>query len=337
VVSFEVEVLAGRLGSGDLGPNSTVSFIRSDGQLVARYPFAEGPVDMSKYVLFTDYLPKAPAGTYDAISPVDGAHRIVAYQTVDNTGLVALASADYDFGIQRFWRDVAVAISVLILAGIALLAAGQWIRHLRQRDAAQSQLLRNALADNQLLLREIHHRVKNNLQAVQSIIQLQRLPAEIQQSLVDRISAMVAVHEQIYRHDEFSRLCARDLLTSVVEKMVSAYGVPVAVEYDIDEIAVSTDNATPLALLTSEIVTNILKYAFTDGREGRISIALKDIGDDRARLTIGDNGVGFDPQTVRRGMGSRLIQGVVSQLNGTHTFDGHDGTTFTAELEIVEP
>jgi two-component system, sensor histidine kinase PdtaS len=337
VVSFEVgAVLAEVWEAVDLGPNSTVSFVRSDGQLVARYPLADGPLDMSKYVLFTDYLIKAPDGTYEAISPVDGAHRIVAYRTVDGTGLIALASADHDFGIQRFWRDVTVAISVLVLASVSLLAAGQWIRHLRQRDAAQSQLLRNALADNQLLLREIHHRVKNNLQAVQSIIQLQRLPAEIQRSLADRISSMVAVHEQIYRHDEFSRLCARDLITSVVEKLVSAYGAAVTVDYDIDEIAVSTDNATPLALLTSELLTNTLKYAFTDGREGRISIALKSIGERRARLTVRDNGVGFDPQTMQQGMGSRLIRGVVNQLNGTHTFDGSDGTTFTAELDIVE-
>lgn len=337
VVSFEVRaVLADVWEAVDLGPNSTVSFVRSDGKLVARYPLADGPLDMSKYVLFTDYLINAPDGTYEAISPVDGAHRIVAYRTVDGTGLIALASADHDFGIQRFWRDVTVAISVLILASVSLLAAGQWIRHLRQRDAAQSQLLRNALADNQLLLREIHHRVKNNLQAVQSIIQLQRLPAEIQQSLADRISSMVAVHEQIYRHDEFSRLCARDLITSVVEKLVSAYGAAVTVDYDIDEIAVSTDNATPLALLTSELLTNILKYAFTDGREGRISIALKSIGERRARLTVRDNGVGFDPQTMQQGMGSRLIRGVINQLNGTHTFDGSNGTTFTAELDIVE-
>ncbi|MCJ8056164.1 sensor histidine kinase [Shinella curvata] len=337
VVSFEVKVLADVWEAVDLGPNSTVSFARADGQLVARYPLADGPLDMSQYVLFTDYLPKSATGTYEAVSPVDDAHRVVAYRTVDDTGLIALASADYDFGIQRFWRDVTVAISVLVLAGVSLLAAGQWIRHLRQRDAAQSQLLRNALADNQLLLREIHHRVKNNLQAVQSIIQLQRLPVETQQSLSDRISSMVAVHEQIYRHDEFSFLCAQDLIRSVVEKLLNAYGSAVTVDYDIDEIAISTDNATPLALLVSELLTNILKYAFTDGRVGTFSIALKSIGERRARLTVHDNGVGFDPQTIQRGMGSRLIQGVVNQLNGTHTFDGSDGTTFTAELEIVEP
>ena len=337
VVSFEVSaVLADVWEAVDLGPNSTVSFVRSDGQLIARYPLADGPLDMSKYVLFTDYLLKAPDGTYEAISPVDSAHRIVAYRTVGDTKLIALASADHDFGIQRFWRDVTVAISVLVLASVSLLAAGQWIRHLRQRDAAQSQLLQNALADNQLLLREIHHRVKNNLQAVQSIIQLQRLPAEIQQSLADRISSMVAVHEQIYRHDEFSRLCARDLITSVVEKLVSAYGAAVTVDYDIDEIAVSTDNATPLALLTNELLTNILKYAFTDGREGKICIALKCTGEHRARLTVRDNGIGFDPETKQQGMGSRLIRGVVNQLNGTHIFDGKNGTTFTAELDIVE-
>ncbi|WP_337181007.1 histidine kinase dimerization/phosphoacceptor domain -containing protein [Shinella sp.] len=336
VVSFEAGVLADVWEAVDLGPNSTVSFARPDGQLVARYPLADGPLDLSRYVLFTDYLPKASAGTYQAISPVDGAHRIVAYRTVEGTRLVAIASADYDIGIGRFWRDVTVAISVLILAGISLLAAGQWIRHLRRRDAAQSQLLRNTLADNQLLLREIHHRVKNNLQAVQSVIQLQRLPAEVQQSLIDRIAAMVAVHEQIYRHDAFSRLCARDLLTSVVEKLVAAYGLPVAVDYDIDDIAVTSDNATALALLTNEVLTNSLKYAFPEGRAGHISIALKSLGARRARLVIRDDGVGFDPESARQGMGSRLIRGVVSQMNGTHGFEHGNGTVFMAELEIVE-
>jgi two-component system, sensor histidine kinase PdtaS len=338
IVSFDVDVLAEVWEAVDLGPNSTVSFARADGQLVARYPLADGPVDMSKYVLFTDYLPKSPTGTYDAISPVDSAHRIVAYRTVPETGFIALASADYDFGIRRFWRDVTVAVSVVVLAGIGLLAAGQWIRHLRQREAAKSQLLQNALADNQLLLREIHHRVKNNLQAVQSVVQLQRLPADIQRAMTDRIAAMVAVHEQIYRHDEFSRLCARDLLTSVVEKLVSAYGAPVTVDYNIDEIAVSADNATPLALLTNEVLTNSLKYAFPAGRPGKISVELKRIDKRRACLVIRDDGVGFDQDAVKQGMGSRLIKGVVvNQLKGRHSFESSgDGTTFTAELEIVE-
>ncbi|MFC3075938.1 sensor histidine kinase [Shinella pollutisoli] len=336
VVSFDVDVLADVWEAVDLGPNSTVSFARADGQLVARYPHADGPLDMSRYVLFTDYLPKAPSGTYDAISPVDKAHRIVAYRTIGGTGLIALASADYAFGTQRFRRDVVVALSVLFLAGAGLLAAGSWIRHLRHRDAAQSQLLRNALADNQMLLREIHHRVKNNLQSVQSVIQLQRLPAEVQKALADRIAAMIAVHEQIYRRDQFARLCARDLLTTVVDKLVHAYGAPVTVDYDIDDIAVSTDNATPLALLTNEVLTNSLKYAFPDGREGRIGIELKDIGERRARLVIRDNGIGFDPETAPQGMGSRLIKGVVKQMNGTYAFDGAGGTTFTAELDVTE-
>jgi two-component sensor histidine kinase len=336
VVSFEVDVLASAWEAVDLGPDSTVSFARPDGQLVARYPLADGPLDMSKYILFTDYLPKAPDGTYEAISPVDGAHRIVAYRTVAGTGLVAIASTGYDFGIQRFWRDVTVAAAVLVFAGIGLLAAGGWIRHLRRRDAAQSELLRNAVSDNQLLLREIHHRVKNNLQAVQSVIQLQRLPAEVQQSLIDRIAAMVAVHEQIYRHDEFSRLCARELLFSIGRKLVSAYGSPVELDYSIDEIAVSTDNATPLALLTNEVLTNSLKYAFPDGRPGRITITLKHLDGRRACLTIRDDGVGFDPENARQGMGSRLIRGVVNQLNGSFTLNGHNGSTFAAELEIAE-
>jgi two-component sensor histidine kinase len=158
----------------------------------------------------------------------------------------------------------------------------------------------------------------------------------VQKSLTDRIAAMVAVHEQIYRHDEFSRLCARDLLVSIGRKLVSAYGSSVELAYDIDDIVVSADNATPLALLTNEVVTNSLKYAFPGERSGRISIALKHLVEQRVCLTIRDDGVGFDPESVRPGMGSRLIRGVVNQLNGTFTFHGHDGSTFTAELEIAE-
>lgn len=334
VISFDVDLMAPILEAVDLGPNSTVSFARADGLLVARFPLAEGPLDMSQYVLFTDYLPKASEGTYEAISPVDGAHRIVAYRKVEGTDFIALASADYSTGINDFRRNVFVAVSVMVLAAIGSLAAGGWIRHLRRRDSAQSQRLEIALEENRLLLREIHHRVKNNLQSVQSVVRMQQLAPEVQKSLADRISAMIAVHEQIYRQDEFSQLCARDLLKSVVDKLLQAFGSSVEVDFDVDDIAISTDKATPLALVTNEIVTNSLKYAFPPGAQGRISISFKRVEDDLLRLVISDNGSGFDEEALTPGMGTRLIKGLVAQLRGTCQIDGRNGTVFVAELPI---
>ncbi len=336
MVSFQANLLGEILESADLGPNSTVGLIRRDGQLVARYPLPSGPLDMSGYVLFTEHLPKSPNGTYFAISPADGVTREVAYRTVEGTDFIAVSSVGYDAGMRPFWNDVFIAVALLCVAAVGLITAASWIRHLLARDAARSTSLSVALEENQLLLREIHHRVKNNLQAVQSLIRMQRLPDETQKSLFDRIAAMISVHEQIYSRDQYSRVSARHLLTSVVDTLVKSYGSAVEVEYAINDIVVSADTATPLALLTNEVVTNCLKYAFPDGRSGRITVSLKTLSERRACLVIADNGVGFDRDSVRSGMGSRLITGVMSQLHGEFIYQSEGGTTFIAEMDIIE-
>lgn len=337
MVSFQVELLKEVWDAVDLGPNSTVSIIRKDGQLVARYPLAPGPLDMSSYVLFTEYLPKSSSGTYLAKSPLDGQNRVVAYRRVENTDFVAIGSTDYQQGMKAFWEDVSIAISVLLLAGAGSIAAGGWIRHLLKRDTARSARLSDALEENQLLLREIHHRVKNNLQSVLAVIRMQQLPVDAQKSLSDRIAAMIAVHEQIYRRDQFARVSARDLLPAVVDTLLRAYGNNVEASYEIEDIVISADNATPLALLANEVVTNSLKYAFRDSPPGRLMISMKPLEGRRACLVISDNGPGYDSASVRPGMGTRLIRGVVAQLQGTYRIEASDGAFFTAELEIMEP
>ncbi|HEV7246180.1 MAG TPA: cache domain-containing protein [Shinella sp.] len=335
MVSFQGDLLEEVWTTVDLGPGSTVGIIRRDGHLVARFPPPAGPVDMAKYVLFTDLIPKATSGTYDAVSPADGVDRIVAYKVVDGTEFVAVGSAATEVGMASFWKDAFVAGAVLILAAVASFAAGTWIRHLHARDAAKSARLSEALEENQLLMREIHHRVKNNFQSVQALIRTQQLPKDMQQSLLDRISAMIAVHEQIYSHDQFSTVSAKALIPAVVDTLLAACGDRVNVTYDIEDISISADHATPLALLVNEIVTNALKYAFPGDRKGMISISLKRLSGQRACLVIADDGVGFDKSISTAGMGTRLVRGVIGQLHGEHIYERRNGTVFTAEMEIV--
>lgn len=286
-------------------------------------------------VLFTELLPKASEGTYEAVSPADGVKRVVAYTVVEGTDFVAVGSAGVAAGMAPFWSDVYIAAAVLVLASIGSLVAGIWIRHLLARDASSSARLAMALEDNQLLMREIHHRVKNNFQSVQSLIKTQQLPREIQQSLLERISAMIAVHEQIYKRDQFSRVSARDLIPAVVDTLLVACGDRVTVRYDIEDMSISADHATPLALLANEVVTNALKYAFPDGRIGVITISLRSLSETRACLVIADEGVGFDREAAVTGMGTRLIRGAVGQLRGEHLYQNRNGTVFTAEVEII--
>src|SRR5690606_15964135 len=144
------DLLAGGWATVDLGPDSTVGIIRRDGPLGARLPPPAGPVGMADYVLFSALIPKAPSGTYDAVSPADGVSRIVAYKVVDGTEFVAVGSAGTAAGMAPFWKDAFVAGAVLVLAAVGSFAAGIWIRHLHARDSAKSARLSEALEENQL-------------------------------------------------------------------------------------------------------------------------------------------------------------------------------------------
>jgi len=332
IISFDVMLFEGIWASLDFDATSTVSLIRADGQLMARYPLADGPLDMSGYVLFTDHLSKNDSGTYAAISPADGVARFVGYSKVEGTGLVAVASVSSKAAFASFWRVATITLIIALPAILGLGAASIWITRLLRRDARQQAELAIALDNNLLLLRDVHHRVKNNLQSIQSLVRLQPIPQQVKTDLQSRIAAMTAVHEHIYRLDQYAEVSANLLIPAIVEPLVKVFDSAVRIELDIDPIEIDRDHATSLALLINELVTNSLKYAFPDNRDGVIRVSLKATGDGRCVLSVVDDGVGFDPEASAPGMGSRLIRGMLVQLNGSHTYDTSAGTSFVAEL-----
>lgn len=334
ILSFDVLLLAEVWASLALDDQSTVSLIRDDGQLVARYPLADGPLDMSRYVLFTDYLKQSPTGSYDAVSPVDGVTRIVGYRKVADTNLVAVASISTASAYALFWRNTLVTLLLALPTALALVAASIWIARLLQRDAGRQLELTQALKANTLLFRDTHHRVKNNLQSVQSLVRMQDIPDDAKMDLQGRIAAMTAVHEHIYRLDQYREVEAHQFIPAIVEPLVRTYGADVRFEYDIAPLAVDRDHATPLALLVNEVVTNALKYAFPNHRAGMIRISLKPADNERGILTISDDGVGFDTGNATAGMGSRLVRGMVVQLEGTSSYVKENGTRFTADISL---
>lgn len=334
ILSFDVLLLADIWASLALDDQSTVSLIRDDGQLVARYPLADGPLDMSKYVLFTDYLKQSPTGSYDAVSPLDGVTRIVGYRKVADTNLIAVASISTAAAYALFWRSTVVTLGLALPTALALVAAAIWIIRLLQRDAGRQRELAQALKVNTLLFRDTHHRVKNNLQSVQSLVRMQNIPDDAKADLQGRIAAMTAVHEHIYRLDQYKEVEAHQFIPAIVEPLLKTYSADVGFEYEIAPLAVDRDHATPLALLVNEVVSNALKYAFPNHRRGTIRISLKPAEGERGTLTISDDGVGFDPESVTVGMGSRLIRGMVVQLEGTSSYSKADGTVFTANIGL---
>ena len=321
----------------DLDPGSTVSLVRRDGILMARYPSVAESVDLSQHPLITQYLPAAEAGSYfSEASPVDGIARVVSYRSVPGTRIIAIAS----IAANHAWENLREAIvAVMIIAApiiIGLIGGGVWIVRLLRRDAQRRAELETANETNILLFREIHHRVKNNLQSVQSLVRMQDMPASARIDLQSRLSAMAAMHEHIYKHDRYEDIDAHDLVRVVVDEVVQAYGADIRIDYDLDHVPVDRDHATPLSLLLSELVTNALKYAFAAGSEGVISITLRGKGGGRCDLVVADNGIGMgEVPEAPTSMGLRLVRGVVSQMGGTYRFVNDQGTRFEAELALA--
>lgn len=337
MVSFEVNVLAPIWESVALGSNSTISLFRNDGVLVARYPTIEPLPDSKTTPRFIEQLKEASAGNYEIISPIDGVQRMVGYAAVPGTRFVVVSAADYAQGMEGFWRNFALAMGLATIAILGALVAGWWIRSLYRHEEMQAAQIRQANEQNELLLREIHHRVKNNLQSVQSLLRIQTLPPETQKVLSNRIGAMVAVHERIYSQDGFQEIDLPALVMAVVDRLVEAYASPVKVRYDIDPVPVDNECATPLALLFTELVTNSIKYAFPDQPDPQITITIRGDENGRATMTVRDNGKGFDVDKTPKNMGSRLMTGAVRQLGGSARFERDGGTVFHAEVTIRSP
>ncbi|HET7716798.1 MAG TPA: PAS domain-containing protein [Bauldia sp.] len=135
ILSFNSDFMKEVWQSLNLGELSTVSLFRNDGQLVSRYPLPDGPMDLSRYVLFTDYLPASPAGVYDAVSPADGVSRIVGYRRVPGTPLVALASVSRSAAFASFNANTISWLTIIIPAAIALFAIAYWTFRVLREDA----------------------------------------------------------------------------------------------------------------------------------------------------------------------------------------------------------
>lgn len=336
MVSFPSSVIDTLWNTLDFDEASTISLVRSDGMLIARHPAPDGPVDLSEHPLFTEFLPAAPQGTYvSPASPLDGVARVVSYRTVEGTEIIALASISSDGTWQNFKSTVGAIFIIVSPIILGLIVGSVWIIRLLFRDAARGRELEDAVENNTLLFREIHHRVKNNLQSVQSLVRMQDMPASAKLDLQSRLAAMAAMHEHIYQFDRYVDIDARDFVPVIVDEVIAAYGASIATVYELERVMVDRDHATPLALLLSELITNALKYAFPDDRDGEIRIRLKASGTGRAQLTVADNGIGLGDTIPTTGMGVRLIKGVVGQMAGRYELRSDGGTIFDANIALA--
>ncbi len=315
VIYAPADFLAEEWADAQLGVGSALAVLRADGFMITRYPVPNEGEDLRDYVLFTDYLPKAPSGTYSAeTSPVDGVARTISYRVVEGLPVVAVASIANDVLASGFWARILSMGAVAAPICVALMAVCVWLVVLLRRNEASHAALQAALDHNKMLFQEIHHRVKNNLQAVGAMIRLHPLPADVKEELTRRIGAMTIVHQHMYETDEFTKIEAADFLNKLLDSLQAGQSPGVKLESRLDPLLLPSEQAQALGLIVNEVVLNAYKHGFPDGAGGTIHVDLG-VADGQARLMVRDTGAGFTPGG-RTGMGSRLVTGLADQLGG---------------------
>ncbi len=205
------------------------------------------------------------------------------------------------------------------------------------------QRIEESLKEKDVLLKEIHHRVKNNLQIIISLLNLQSGYIKDESTLKavkdgqNRVRSMALVHEKFYQADELTEIDFGDYVEKLTQYIYQSYGDKtdrVKLLIDTDYVGLDMDTAMPSGLLVNELVSNAYKYAFPGNRSGEIKISLKKSGN-KINLKISDNGVGLPSDFKMEGsesLGMQLIQALTDQLDGKLDLNVDKGTQFSIEF-----
>jgi PAS domain S-box-containing protein len=212
------------------------------------------------------------------------------------------------------------------------------------------QQLQASLKEKEVLLQEVHHRVKNNMQVMISMINLQCEKIEDKQicdelnKIADRINSMVLVHDQLYKSKDFLKVDINEYIHRIAQNLFVSHGVDTAkisLKIGKSDIALSLDSAISCGLIITELITNSLKYAFPKNRKGEIRVEFGYLGDGQLEMLMSDDGVGMPAYFDFRGsdtLGIKIANALAeNQLGGTITLDSTKGTKFLIRFKERPP
>jgi PAS domain S-box-containing protein len=253
-----------------------------------------------------------------------GQVRNVPYQFVHKDGAIVDVMLDCDATVDDAGRRISLSV----------------VRDVTEQKRAEQQL-KTSLQEKEVLLKEIHHRVKNNMQVISSLLSLQATyitddqVRNIFSESRDRVKSMALIHEKLYNSENLARINFSEYTRSLAAGIFRSYNTSprrVRLEVAIDNLFFGVDTAIPCGLILNELITNCLKHAFPEGRNGIVRISLAAEGEGGFNLVVGDDGVGFpaglDFRTVES-LGLRLVNMLVSQLRGTIDLLPGPGTVFS--------
>jgi len=239
---------------------------------------------------------------------------------------------------QKTAQKLIIIISCLLLLILIILFITYKI------DKKKSNQLEKQNKEKEFLLKEIHHRVKNNLEIISSLFTLQSAQIDdinvlnaIQVSQ-NRVYSMSMIHQKLYQGKKIGLIEMNDYLIYLGDHILESFGFEnmIELEYQVDFIELDIDTSIPLGLIVNELLTNSFKYAFPNNRKGKIIISLKKIDHHNLILKITDNGIGIKKDEIEKntGFGTQLINLLTQQLDGELKLETNGGTTISLKFKV---
>lgn len=243
----------------------------------------------------------------------------------------------------KFWAEV--TLRPAMIHGKNRMLAN--VRNIANRKKILSEL-ELSLREQEVLLREVHHRVKNNMQVISSLLNLQaeytqdeRL-FEIFGETQNRIRTMALIHEKLFKSKSMSAVDFGNYLHSLVSDLINFYSIDrrkIQIHQSIDTMKLDITKAIPCGLIVNELITNAFKYAFPDNREGSIWLTVKAVGENSAEIQVKDNGIGVNSDldiNTTQTMGLRIVRILTEQLQGSIQLDLDQGVCFTLSFKLTD-
>lgn len=292
---------------------------------------------MGNYQLALDYNEKAlylGDSLFYAESDRTMAKMLTEYETKKKEATIASQQIELSQQKRIQWLGAGI---VALLAGFLFFG----YRSYRARTKT-NKLLAAKNAENELLLKEIHHRVKNNLQVVSGLLSLQSAQTDdpatrsAMQESRNRVLSIGIVHQKLYQGTNLGAVEMKDYFLNLSESILDSFGADkrITIECAMDKLDLDIDTAVPLGLIVNELLTNTLKYAFPKGQDGNVRIRLEKKSDGALHLEVSDNGIGKSGVTQGTGFGGQLVSMLSRQLGGTMREEIKNGTHIFFEFKM---
>lgn len=270
---------------------------------------------------------------------------LTQYETVEKDSKLAVQQAQISRQRTIQWAIIGVVFGLIFILFLLF-------RNYRTKQKSNASFARtNSLlaaknAEIELLLKEIHHRVKNNLQVISSLLNLQSANISDEGALEavkesqSRVSSMALIHQKLYQGELLATIEMRDYFYTMGETIFDSFGITsdrVSLNVEMEKMELDVDTAIPVGLIVNELLTNSLKYAFSDGRNGIVELSLVQDKDQNIELRIKDNGVGISPGNNNSGLpgfGTRLVQLLTAQLEGEMEQSMDSGIATTIRFKL---